>query len=205
MSIEHNPVTNSLDHHGYDKGACQWLLDPKYQDLSDTQVQKELIEHFRAGKAQIRGMLVGHNREEGFPDCMYATKLVKRPHHHVEHLFMIRVDPVAMQPMDIREIPWKLALTALGDVPDKNQLFPQSSVMDGILTDSAEQKLAATFDQVFQEIAVWHAESFGVGPVAPYGSADEEEYADVFIKWQEARLKQKTELAQRQPGQSPRL
>lgn len=205
MDIQNNFFANSTYHHGYDKGACQWLLDPKYQNISDTQVQTELVEHFRAGKAQIRGMLVEHNREEGFPDCMYATKLVKRPHHKVEHLFMIRVDPATMQPMDIQEVPWKLALTALGDVPDRNGLIPQTSWMDSVVTDSAE-KLSATFDQVFHEIAVWHAESFGVGPVAPQGcSVEDEETADVFIRWQEARLKQKTELAQKQPGQSPRL
>jgi hypothetical protein len=197
--------------HGYDVEACQWFMEPRFQNLQDKAIQGAFTDAFLEGKSQARLSFTGHNREADAPDCLYAAKLVRRPHLDGQRLFVIRVDPATMSPLDVQEVPWKKVDPTNMIASKKNDVFGEVEKMPSFLSlvEPEQARMGTVLEQVFQGVADWHASSFGVGPVAPpMGSDDPDDGPQAhedFVRWQQARLERTTKRQTAQSAAGPRL
>ena len=194
--------------HGYDIDACQWFMEPRFQNLEDKTIQGAFADAFLEGKSQARVTFNGHNREADAPDCLYAAKLVRRPHIEGQRLFMIRVDPTTMSPMDVQEVSWKGVEPSNMVLPKKDAFFGEVREMPSFasLVDPERAKMGTVLEQVFEAVAYWHKDSFGMGPVAPIVDYDDpNDDVHVFTKWQQARLERTTKRDIPPATSGPRL
>lgn len=198
--------------HGYDAEASQWFMEPRFQNLEDKEIQAAFVDAFLEGKSQARLMLNGHNREADAPDCLYAAKLVRRPHSDGQRLFMIRVDAATMAPMDVHEMHWN-EFEARNEMPSQKGglggFFGKVEDKSSVPSVDPSDKMSDILEQVFGAVANWHRNSFGVGPVAPpMGSSnpnDGEELHERFTHWQQARLERTSKRSTSPSSPAPRL